>query len=296
MAKKETQEEVKPEEVKLEDDMANIYDEKTKEMSLDSTDFIKMNNSHKALSSDNDTDKKIDTQIADQYKKKNKILIAIICILVLTIMALLYGGYTLYSKNEKLTNNIDKLEKEIKALNEEIGKKVEPVIEYKHVFVGDSLIKNYNLSKYYSKYPVVNSNSSDLTTKDLLNKLNSMVYTYNPDMVFINAGVNDLNNKEDKDTIVNNIKDVISKIKEKDPNIDIYILSLIPLGTDNVEDVKYINEALSKLSNCTYVDIYELLKDRTDDKISNLYTDNKEDLNDKGYEIITEKLTKYMEK
>ena len=58
---------VENKEAKLDNTMANIYDEKTKEMSLDSTDFIKMNQSHSALSRDNDTDKKIDTQIADSY-------------------------------------------------------------------------------------------------------------------------------------------------------------------------------------------------------------------------------------
>lgn len=287
----------KQEEVKLEEEMANIYDEKTKEMSLDSTDFIKMNQSHSALSRDNDTDKKIDTQISDMYKKRNKMLIAIICILVLTILLLLYGGYTLYSKNNSLNNDIERLTREIKALNEEIGKKEEPVIEYKDVFVGDSLIKNYNLSKYLSKYPVINSNRDNLSTEVLLNNLKDMVFTHNPEKVFIYVGLNDLDNKVEQDTIINNIKDIVFKIRENNIETKVYILSLIPLGNNNLEGIKSLNEEYSKLSNVTYVDIYSDLKEANGEEISMAYLlDNKKDLNEEGYKILTNNLNKHLEK
>ncbi len=302
MAKKKVEQEVEQQvdqEAKLDDEMANIYDEKTKEMSFDNTDFIKMNETHSALSSDNDTDKKIDTQISDIYKKKNKILIAIIVLLVLTILVLMGMGYMLYSNYNKLERENESLNKELGRLNkelEELKKEEEPII-YKQVFIGDNLIKNYTLSKYYSGYEVINSSKENITSEYLLNNLDSMLYAYNPSKVFINVGLNDLSNKVDKDTIVSNIKEIIRKIKEKDSNIEIYLLSIVPLNSTDYENIKAVNEGLSKLSNVNkYVDIYEILKEVNGDTISSLYSENKKELNSKGYEVLTDALSKYLEK
>ena len=302
MAKKKVEQEVEQQvnqEAKLDDEMANIYDEKTREMSFDNTDFIKMNETHSALSSDNDTDKKIDTQISDIYKKKNKILIAIIVLLVLTILVLMGMGYMLYSNYNKLERENESLNKEVGRLNkelEELKKEEEPII-YKQVFIGDNLIKNYTLSKYYSGYEVINSSKEDITSEYLLNNLDSMLYAYNPSKVFINVGLNDLSNKVDKDTIVSNIKEIIRKIKEKDSNIEIYLLSIVPLNSTDYENINAVNEGLSKLSNVNkYVDIYEILKEVNGDTISSLYSENKKELNSKGYDVLTDALSKYLEK
>ena len=302
MAKKKVEQEVEQQvdqEAKLDDEMANIYDEKTKEMSFDNTDFIKMNETHSALSSDNDTDKKIDTQISDIYKKKNKILIAIIVLLILTVLVLMGMGYMLYSNYSKLESENESLNKEVGRLNkelEELKKEEEPII-YKQVFIGDNLIKNYTLSKYYSGYEVINSSKEDITSEYLLNNLDSMLYAYNPSKVFINVGLNDLSNKVDKDTIVSNIKEIIRKIKEKDSNIEIYLLSIVPLNSTDYENINAVNEGLSKLSNVNkYVDIYEILKEVNGDTISSLYSENKKELNSKGYEVLTDTLSKYLEK
>ena len=302
MAKKKVEQEVEQQvdqEAKLDDEMANIYDEKTKEMSFDNTDFIKMNETHSALSSDNDTDKKIDTQISDIYKKKNKILIAIIVLLILTVLVLMGMGYMLYSNYSKLESENESLNKEVGRLNkelEELKKEEEPII-YKQVFIGDNLIKNYTLSKYYSGYEVINSSKEDITSEYLLNNLDSMLFDYNPSKVFINVGLNDLSNKVDKDTIVSNIKEIIRKIKEKDSNIEIYLLSIVPLNSTDYENINAVNEGLSKLSNVNkYVDIYEILKEVNGDTISSLYSEDKKELNSKGYEVLTDGLSKYLEK
>ena len=289
MAKKQ-EEQVVEKEAKLDEDMANIYDEKTKEMSFDNTDFIKMNEGHSALSSDNDTDKKIDTQISDIYKKKNKILIAIIVLLILTVLVLLGMTYTLYSNYNKLDSENKNLNKEVSRLNNEIAelKKEEEPVKYKQVFVGDSLIKNYNLSASFNGYEVVNSGKEDLTSKELLDSLNTMVFNYNPNKVFISVGLNDLT--DNKDTLVSNIKEIVRKIKERDTNIEIYVFSLVPLNSSDLDSIKSINKELSELSNIKYIDIYEILMEKNGDTISPLYSDNKKELNAKGYEVLTEAL------
>lgn len=286
------------EEAKLDDEMANIYDEKTREMSFDNTAFIKMNETHSALTSDNDTLKKIDTQISEIYKKKNKVLIGVVIVLLLLLISLLICGYLLYKDYNMLKSENTELNKEIGELNkeiEELKKEEEPII-YKQVFIGDKLIKNYTLSNYYNGYQVVNSSKEDLTSEELLNNLDSMLYLHNPSKVFINVGLNDLSNKVDNSTIVSNIKEIVRKIKEHDSNIKIYILSLVPLNNNDFTNIKSINEDLSKLSSIEFVDIYEMLKEVNGDTISSLYSENKKDLNSKGYEVLTDALSKYLEK
>lgn len=180
-----------------------------------------------------------------------------------------------------------------------------------YLFLGDSITDFYDLEKYFSGKPVVNSGISGHTTKDILNDMKKRVYNYNPSKVFILIGINDLHIGLEKDEVVNNILEIVTLIKKNRPYCEIYLESIYPVNnTDdekidhgmignsrNNEKVKAVNEELKKLSkkeDIHYIDLYPLLID-DEGNLKLEYTTEGLHISDEGYEIITKELNKYLE-
>ena len=70
------------------------------------------------------------------------------------------------------------------------------------------------------------------------------------------------------------------------------------VGERDNNRIKDVNKQLKKYcnnKNCTYIDIYDLLKGN-DDNLKLEYTSDGLHMSSKGYEIITKELKKYMSK
>lgn len=223
-------------------------------------------------------------------------LLAILCFVLLLFIS--YHFITVDHKKEEI--------REKETVKEKI------VIDNNYLFLGDSITEVYDLDKYYPDLPVVNSGVSGYTTKDILERLDEMVYQYNPSKVFLLIGTNDLDKKVSNEEIFDNIKKIIKNIKEKRPYAEIYLESIYPINnTDNPiigdymingnrrnEDIIEINRNLVKFAkeeNITYIDLYSKLLD--DSGMLKLeYTKDGLHMSDKGYEVITGELMKYIEK
>ena len=127
-----------------------------------------------------------------------------------------------------------------------------------------------------------------------------------PAKIFLLIGTNDLIHNKSVDEIVDNIKKIIDEINESRPQTKIYLESIYPVNKDidedmvNVrdnKDIKKINKELKKYckdSNCTYLNIYDELINK-DGNFDEKYTDDGLHPNDKGYEVVTKELKKYLE-
>lgn len=197
----------------------------------------------------------------------------------------------------------------VKVIEREVTKEV-MVVDDNYLFLGDSITEWYDLDKYYSNLPVVNSGISGYTTSSILENLDKMVYKYNPSKVFILIGINDLELKVSNDVVVDNIKKIIKNIKNNRRYSKIYIESIYPINNSDNEVISYdvingnrknadileINEKLVKLADeedITYIDVYSELID--DDGLLKLeYTIDGLHLSDDGYKKVTEVLKKYV--
>ena len=173
------------------------------------------------------------------------------------------------------------------------------------MFLGDSITDFYDLEKYYPGLPVVNSGICGNRAYDILDNMKKRVYDYNPTKVFLLIGTNQIFN-EDKDKVYNSIVKIIKEIRTNRPNAKIYIESIYPVNNnldkktvknrDN-NDIKYVNNRLKQYSYTdnylTYIDLYDYLKDN-DENLNKDYTKDGLHLNDRGYEIVTKVLKKYM--
>lgn len=241
-------------------------------------------------------------------KKKNKksnIDLFLYFILITVIFAL-----SLLSINKSET--INKLNSDKNNLNKEVTNLKQINKNYtNYLFLGDSITNYYDLDKYYEGYKVVNSGVCGDQTDDILDDLEKRAYVYNPSTIFLLIGTNDLDHDKSNEEIIKKIESIVKDLNKNLPNAKIYLESIYPINNTNDkqinkplvgkrdnERVVEINDKLEKYcnnKNCTYIDIYSLLKDK-DGNLKLEYAADGLHVSDEGYEVITKELKKYMHK
>ena len=241
------------------------------------------------------------SSIKHNKKSSNKLILIVLIISLFTNAFFLLRVNNLDSLVDELNNTIEDNEKEY---NKQIEILKEDYTNY--LFLGDSITYFYDLDKYYEGLPVINSGIGGNTTEDILDDMNSRVYKYNPTKVFLLIGTNDLIHDKSVDDIVSNIEKIISEIKDNRPQAEIYVESVYPVN-DNLDedmvdvrendDIMEINDKIKKYcddNNYTYIDMYNKLLD-DDGNFSEEYSDDGLHPNDRGYEVITEEIKKYLD-
>ena len=177
------------------------------------------------------------------------------------------------------------------------------------VFFGDSITEGYNVKEFYDEYRVVNSGISGNTPKDLINRIDSDLYDYNPSVVIIQIGTNDIRSKIKDEEIINNIKTIIKGIRKNRKNASILIESIYPLNRDMDAEywkdvnIDYNNKHIIKLNkeikrlckqkHAKYIDVYSYLLD--DNKnLKEVYSKEGLHLTDLGYYKVTRIIKKVL--
>ena len=224
------------------------------------------------------------------YKRSElykKIIISLIIILILLV------GY-LIIHFLKFDHNKVKVETKIKY---------QELIAENVVFLGDSITNRYDLDKYFPDTNVVNSGVEANRTSHILDDMYNRIYKYNPSKVFILIGTNQVPGDSVK-KIVSDIEKIVMEIHKNRKLAKVYVESIYPvdpnregsLASDkNNNTIKEINEKLSKsasLLNFTYIDIYSKLIDG--DNLKDEYSIDGLHLSEKGYEVVTKTIEKYV--
>lgn len=176
--------------------------------------------------------------------------------------------------------------------------KEDSIIDRNYLFVGDYHTLDFDLEDLFLENYYVKSVDEKLTTTSLLDNIKSMIYVYNPSIVFIEVGMNDLLEERDMSDILDDMEKIIKGIQENRPYAKIYVESLYPINKDykdfdsDYEEIEYseiedYNEELKDLCNTlnvSYLDIYKEISENHE--LKKKYTDNGVALNDLGYEII----------
>lgn len=155
-------------------------------------------------------------------------------------------------------------------------------IDDNYLFVGDFYTQNFPFKEYGLDYHYVKSGAPSLTTKQLLSNMKSMVYDFNPSVVFLEVGNIDIREGVSEEEIINNYRTIIELIKNNRPNAAICVESLYPTNTYDVVLVNNRLKELCKEKNVFYIDVYSLLNNRS------YY--NEENLNDSGYQELYKKI------
>ena len=204
------------------------------------------------------------------------------------------------------------LTSEIDCYQMKENKKVKSINEFKQhenvVLLGDSITEIYPLEEIYTDLPIIKSGMSGYTTNDILEKLNSLLYEYNPSKVIILIGTNDIMEDESEEKIeetINNIKKITKKIKKNRKNTQIYIESIYPVNRSMKKEMvaNRTNETIQKINkevklyckenDITYINMYDELTDE-EGNFNKKYTYDGLHPNTLGYAKITRILMPYI--
>ena len=241
-------------------------------------------------------------------EKKNKILIINIILIIIIIILLIIYNINIKQLNSKINNykrreeNYKKTELNRLNYNEKLEKNENIVL------FGDSITEIYPVDEIFSSYQIIKSGTSGYTTDDLLNKIEEMLYKYNPTKVMLLIGTNDIANdislEKQKDTVKKK-KKICTEIRKNRPNTKIYIESIYPVNRNMKKDMvaERTNEVIQNMNNnikdycerekLTYINMYDELTDKNGNFDEN-YTYDGLHPSTLGYAKISRVLTQYI--
>ena len=219
------------------------------------------------------------------------VMVIFLVLLILVVLALMK-----HSPNESKEPTIRKVTKE----------KIVKMIDDNYLFVGDVHTSNLSFEGLDYHY---NKMDDDYTTEDILNTMET-IYSYNPSIVFIELGLNDLDKEVDDTDIIANLSEIIDNIKKNRKYATICVESVYPINTEvegfdrdrikesvTNERISNLNDMIKELSKdkkVEYMDVYKALEQGN--KLNEEYTDDGISLNEKGYEKVWNLIRKVVDK
>lgn len=204
-------------------------------------------------------------------------------IALLTILLLLIS-------NSFLAQDSKRFEKEVQGLthkNDSIWDQDKKTI----LFTGSSSIRKWdNLQASFPDHQVINAGFGGSQAHDLLYYLDTLVIRYNPTKVFIYEGDNDISAKKRPREIIGTTETIITKLKARNPEMKIVLISAKPSLSRWHLRRKYrrLNRKFKRLAqkddSLLYVDVwYPMLNGRKVKK--DIFVSDGLHMNQKGYDI-----------
>ena len=177
------------------------------------------------------------------------------------------------------------------------------------IFIGDSITDLYPLDNYYADLDlaVYNRGIGGDTTVGVKNRLDLSLFDLAPSKIVLMIGTNDINGLRSVNDILVTYEEIVATIYEKLPNIDLYIMSVIPqnydlesytnINVDNsMERINELNKGIIQIANkynSTYFDLYSLLLDDSG-MLDKNYSSDGIHLNEKGFIIWTNLIKEHL--
>lgn len=160
------------------------------------------------------------------------------------------------------------------------------------VFTGSSSIRMWStLEKDFPKNAIINTGFGGSQTHELLEYLEELVINFSPSKVFIYEGDNDVNAGKSNNKILEEHHEIISKIKERLPETELYIISAKPSPSRwSLKDTYLqLNEEMRKFCSSqeqvTFIDVWTPMMDKTGNPNPKLFIEDNLHMNSKGYKI-----------
>ena len=180
-------------------------------------------------------------------------------------------------------------------------KKVSPSVDDSYVFVGDFHTNQFSFDHFGWDYHYVKTGSSHLTTTDLLNNMKTMIYDYNPSVVFIEVGLIDLEQSVSEEQYIDNYGKILDLISMNRPRANIVVESIYPINSqlnDDYFDRNISNEEIERYNRLLkilttekkvhYLDVFSPLTQNGE--LNSQYTDDGVSLNDRGYQVVQKEI------
>lgn len=172
--------------------------------------------------------------------------------------------------------------------------KTEPIKEGRIIMVGNSITEGGDWKKLLQDSTVINRGISGDVTFGVLNRLKEIT-DRKPSKVFLLIGINDLSRNTPDEVILENIFNIITKIKSRSPKTIVYLQSILPTNESfknlhknfvgKGEHITTINAQLKKYAaklKYIYVDLHSRFVDN-EGRMEAKYSGDGLHLNAAGY-------------
>jgi lysophospholipase L1-like esterase len=171
------------------------------------------------------------------------------------------------------------------------------------VFVGSSSIRLWNtLAQDFPNYHVLNRGFGGSEMIDSVHFAHRIVTPYEPKMIVMYAGTNDIGNGKTGESIFENYKAFVAKVREKLPTTPIAYISITPNPArwDKLENTKKANALIKdyseKTPNLKFIDVFPLMLDDKGQPRHELYVADKLHMTPAGYALWTKVVTPFLPK
>lgn len=164
------------------------------------------------------------------------------------------------------------------------------------IFVGDSITACGRFDEFFPDVELLNRGIGSDTVEGVFNRIDE-VLSHKPKKIFFMIGINDISKGIPKESSMEYYKKTIRTIKDKTPDCDLYIESVLPTTTVDIESISSFNtdlRILCKNEDVVYIDIYS--KCIHNDKIdTSLLSSDGVHLNGNGYQKLIMTINEYIE-
>lgn len=162
------------------------------------------------------------------------------------------------------------------------------------VYVGDSITARGHFEEFFPDVALLNRGIGSDTVEGVFNRIDE-VLSHNPKKIFLMIGINDISKGVHKEISMEYYEKTIRAIKEKNSNCDLYIESVLPTTTIDIELISQFNKDLRNLcenEDVEYIDVYSKFIHNGKIDTSLLSSDGVH-LNGKGYSKLILVLNEY---
>lgn len=173
------------------------------------------------------------------------------------------------------------------------------------VFVGNSITDGCEWRELFDNPHVKNRGISGDTTMGVYDRLGAIL-PGRPAKIFLMIGINDLSRGIAPQTVVENTRRILDRIRTESPQTRVYLQSLLPVSdayglfaghTARRGDIPGINEALQQMAaetGAVYVDLFSRFVDAETGKMNTAYSNDGLHLLGRGYLVWRDAVLPYV--
>lgn len=171
-----------------------------------------------------------------------------------------------------------------------------PISSKDIVFIGNSITEGGDWSTLLKKKHIRNRGISGDNTFGIYSRLDEII-SGKPKKIFLMAGINDLANEVNIDSIMINLTNIVRRIRTESPKTKIYLQSVLPIDESIgrykrlagksalIPELNTRIEQLSKSEHIRFINLYPLFTAGYSEQLNSDFSTDGLHLNEKGYEV-----------
>jgi lysophospholipase L1-like esterase len=187
-------------------------------------------------------------------------------------------------------NKTNSFEKDIRAF--EASDKTNPPPKHAVLFIGSSSIRMWKtLAQDFPEHRVINRGFGGSQISDSIYFADRIVIPYEPDVIVFYAGGNDINAKKSPETVANDFKTFVAKVRTKLPTTHIAYISIAgnPARWAQVAQVREANRLIREWTSTqprlSFIDVFSPMMGDDGTPRPDIFIADRLHMNEKGYVI-----------